>query len=90
MKIGDKLYCILELPDDYFRKITKGKIYSIQFFIGDYFYLNTDINKEFIGFRVDLLTLQRISKIYPINFYDHFITLKEFRKQKLLKLNGKG
>ena len=86
LKVGDKYYCIKNR--DLYNNVHKSDhVYKITRINLDYDYigLNTELNIEFDdGYFYSLIP---DNEFYY--FYDYFITLKEYRKQKLNKLCSK-
>lgn len=93
MKIGDKVYCIKTYIDQNRRYVhLKNNFYTI--YNIDNILTNTErvwINSEPNTTSNGYLGYIKIGKLYS-NFHyfkDHFITIKELRKQKLKKIQKK-
>ena len=72
MKVGDKVICIRQY-----------NINSSNYFVKDKIYLITYINKGYFSID-DRLNVNNIN--YSNDFSDHFITLAEFREQRINKI----
>ena len=96
MKIGDKLICIKKYNDndyEYDVEFKKNQIYSIHDICDEHIRITGEVkyhttrNLTYIchGFSI----IYENKKKFPNDLYlkDHFINLKEYRKQKLLKIN---
>lgn len=77
LKAGDKILCINDNVNAYFKK---GNIYTIIDVDSRYYYIDTKDNSHW-GFSIEF------ESFYPGDHFDkYFISIKELRKQKLNKL----
>jgi len=85
MKNNDKYYCIKNYyKNSAFNNVNfhKGRIYKIIIVEGTYIpYRLIDDNNTQLGFHPN-------SPFYKSSFKNYFLSLKEYRKQKLLKLKN--
>lgn len=94
MKIGDKLYCIKEYADSTIKINVIGKEYtilSITGFHGNQSDAVISITTENMTQNVFWLKYQKLEDSWDDMrkrnlVYDYFLTIKELRKEKLLKL----
>ena len=87
MKIGDQIYCIKDFSSNYpIRNFQKGKIYKINLIIDFY---RSGTHKNSVNVDNTMFTLRKdYNKYFELGFYEYFITLKEYRKQKLQKISS--
>lgn len=86
MNIGDKVYCVKNYTHTYPpRFYKKGEYYEIQHIV-EFDRLNYHTHKVIID-NILFSLLKNTNLGYNINFYDYFITQKEYRKLKLQKLS---
>lgn len=82
MKIGDKIYCIKSNDTNF-----KNKVYTILQLDKNIIHVTADGGEETAFSKYRLYYINKKVSLWS-KFSDYFVTEKEYRKQKLNKLNG--